>query len=337
MTDVARVEVVVPTFNRHERLWATLRSLQRQTLKGFAITVVDDGSNPPVQSLPESTYWSESGVRFRSTGGNLGPAAARNLAVRASAAELIAFLDDDVDAADDWLEAHLAHRTEFPDQSVSIGPLLAPPDWRPTPWNRWEAAKLAVEYERMARGVYAPTWRQLFTGNAVMRRQDFLAAGGFDEGFKRAEDIELGIRLEQIGCTFAFVPEARGWHYARRSRQAWLANAWSYAQADVEINRAHPEIGWLDIVADELTHHRPRSSRLARTLGGRLGRRAGVWGSLALSVLLNRGVLTPLSIRAVSVAYDLEYRHALRLLTEPLDRGGDSVSPGTIPEATRPG
>src|SRR6185295_4881663 len=92
--------------------------------------------------------------------------------------------------------------------SVVIGPLAAPPDWRPTPWNRWEAETVEAEYDRMIRGVYEPTWRQFFTGNAFLRRADFLDAGGFNETFRRAEDIELGYRLHRLGCEFVFEPEA---------------------------------------------------------------------------------------------------------------------------------
>jgi tRNA uridine 5-carboxymethylaminomethyl modification enzyme len=44
----------------------------------------------------------------------------------------------------------------------------------------------------MVDGVYDPTWRQFFTGNAVVRRDYLVDAGGFDESFTRAEDIELG-------------------------------------------------------------------------------------------------------------------------------------------------
>jgi len=43
--------LVVPTFNRHELLRHTLESLRRQTWTDFEVLVLDDGSQPPVQSI----------------------------------------------------------------------------------------------------------------------------------------------------------------------------------------------------------------------------------------------------------------------------------------------
>ena len=44
-----------------------------------------------------------------------------------------------------------------------------------------------------------------------------LASGGFDERYRRAEDIELAHRLEKLGVQFFFNMEAVGYHYAERS------------------------------------------------------------------------------------------------------------------------
>ena len=63
--------------------------------------------------------------------------------------------------------------------------------------------------------------RQFFTGNASLRRDSFLATGGFDPSFHRAEDVELGYRLAALGIQFIFEPSARVWHYPVRSFAAW--------------------------------------------------------------------------------------------------------------------
>src|SRR5690606_14127087 len=109
-----------------------------------------------------------------------GPAAARNRAVAAGDAPYVAFIDDDVRAEPDLLARQAAMMRARGPNTILIGPLCAPPDWRPTAWNRWEAAQLEVEYGRMARGEYRPTWRQFHTGNAFLPRATFEALGGFD-------------------------------------------------------------------------------------------------------------------------------------------------------------
>ncbi|HEX6032570.1 MAG TPA: glycosyltransferase [Tepidiformaceae bacterium] len=320
------VDVVIATYNRQARLTRTLDSLQRQSMGGFGVIVVDDGSDPPVKETTSAGLARSLGVRFLATDGNRGPAAARNAGVAASEASLIAFIDDDVDADPSWLEAHLARRVAAGPAAVTIGPMLAPRDWRPTPWNRWEAARLEVEYARMERGEYPPTWRQFFTGNAIVPRSLLLAAGGFNESLRRAEDIELGMRLARLGAQFIFEPKGKGWHYAYRTRAAWLRNAEQYAAVDVTIDHLYPELFWLDLINDEL-RRRPPASRATRSVATRLlGAGRAVSASALAATVLNRGPFTTLAVRAASLAYDIKYREALAhaLATGTGFRAGES-------------
>ncbi|MCC6381910.1 MAG: glycosyltransferase [Dehalococcoidia bacterium] len=304
------LDVVIPTCNRQEQLLRCLAALCEQTFGDFGVIVVDDGSDPPVAGgIPAAVAHALAlRVVVRANGG---PAAARNAGAALSTANVLAFIDDDVEAMPDLLRWHMAALAEG-DRRVVFGPLLAPPDWRPTPWNFWEAATLDREYARMARGLYAPTWRQFFTGNAALRRADFLAAGGFDESFTRAEDIELGLRLSRLGCRFVFEPRAAAWHRARRSLASWLAIPRQYARADVKIDLAYPEERWLDVIGGEL-RERGRLVQLAsnatRRLPGGLPavRAAALASARALFAARRRGS----ALRALSVVYDLEYRRAL--------------------------
>lgn len=304
------VDIVIPTFNRHARLKRTLAALARQSAPDFGVIVVDDGSTPRVEpGLDRRDYpFPLTVLTTGRTGG--GPAHARNLGVAASQADLIAFTDDDVDPAPDWLERHLAHHTSSLEPLVSFGPLLAPRDWRPTPWNWWEAATLACEYERMASSIYPPGWRQVFTGNAVMPRTSIVAVGGFNETFTRAEDIELALRLSHAGHRFVFAEDARGWHYADRTLASWLRIPRDYARFDVALDRMHPEMRWLSTIDGERRSRR-RLARLARALlSGGLRTAAVRAALLAARACFAFGVRHP-SIRALSLVYDLEYGAAL--------------------------
>ncbi len=173
---MATVDVVIATFNRPARLARTLAALEGQTRRDFGVIVIDDASTPPVESTLDPRFFASLRLRVLRLDDNHGPGRARNLGIAASEADLIAFVDDDVDPVPGWLATHVAVADP---QTVSIGPLLAPPGWRPTPWNWWEAATLAREYRRMEEGLYAPTFRQFFTGNALVHRADLIAAGLF--------------------------------------------------------------------------------------------------------------------------------------------------------------
>ena len=102
-----------------------------------------------------------------------------------------------------------------------------------TPWVRWEQEMLMKQYRAMLRGDWAATARQFYTGNASLRRSHILAAGGFDEGFRRAEDVELAYRLANKGLDFVFNMQAVGMHFAERSFRAWLDMAYAYGRNDV--------------------------------------------------------------------------------------------------------
>jgi glycosyltransferase involved in cell wall biosynthesis len=311
-----RCDVIVATRNRPEALARCLESLRDQTTRDFSVIVVDDASDQPAESVLKTIDCGWMDVRIARLPTQSGPAAARNAGVALSSAEFVAFVDDDVRADRRLVETHLAAidgSSEGPDRTVSCGPFLEPVDWVPTPWNLWEARQAKQEAEAMLQGVYAPTWRQCHTGNNCMARTAFLAAGGFDETLRRAEDDELALHLYEQGCVFSFQPQAIAWHYSERSLEAWLAIPRSYAECDVRIDRLHPAAGYVAVKQRELRE---------RSAGLRLYRSAfltahcpglGVTAAVAVArVLARRRRTLGLSMMALSAAYDLAYVDTLR-------------------------
>lgn len=305
------VTIVIPTFNRPQRLLSTLRSLLAQTETSFDVIVVDDCSDVPIDAQIGPDLRDSLRLRLLRTERNSGPAAARNLGLRAASTEFIAFLDDDVDAGEDWLASHLEAARGGP-HVVSIGPLFAPPGWSSTPWNNWEAATLARQYAAMTSGQYAATWRQFFTGSAMVRRADILAVGGFDERFTRAEDIELALRLFREGAQFVFASKAIGWHYANRNFASWRTIPRAYARFDVILDGLYPDLAWLEMIARE-AGYRPRLTRAVRRLA-RFRPLRPLMTTAAVAVARSSYAihLRRLSARTVGVLYDIEYHQALR-------------------------
>ncbi len=94
----AKVACVVPTYRRPERVVDAVQSILRQTFQDFVIIVVDDGGGLP--DLPDDPR-----VVAVSLSQNVGIAGiVRNVGIRLSQSEYIAFLDDD----NTWLPQHLA-------------------------------------------------------------------------------------------------------------------------------------------------------------------------------------------------------------------------------------
>ena len=93
------ISVIIPTWNRSALLPRALESVLSQTLLPREIIVVDDGSNDNTGELVCSRYPEVKYLYQR----NLGVSAARNLGIRESSANWIAFLDSD----DQWLPGKL--------------------------------------------------------------------------------------------------------------------------------------------------------------------------------------------------------------------------------------
>jgi len=171
---------------------------------------------------------------------NKGPAAARNRGVAEAHAPLIIFVDDDVVPGEHLIAAHLEAQAGQ-DMRVTIGPLLPPENFRLSPWAAWEERTLCRQYDAMIAGRWAPTYRQFYTGNASVLKARIVDAGGFNPAFRRAEDVELALRLRDHGLHFVFLPEARGWHYVQRPYASWSRMSMAYGIADVTIARAGRE------------------------------------------------------------------------------------------------
>jgi HAD superfamily hydrolase (TIGR01662 family) len=122
-------------------------------------------------------------------GRGAGPAAARNLGWRRSAAEWVAFLDDDVVPSGSWVEDLVRDLAGLPPEvAASQGRVVVPmlEGRRPTDW------------ERNVRGLETARWA---TADMAYRRAVLAEVGGFDERFPRAyrEDADLGLRVTGAG------------------------------------------------------------------------------------------------------------------------------------------
>ncbi len=109
------ISVVVPLFNKHDEVGATLRSVLAQTLRPKEIIVVDDGSTDGSASVVETVAAEEGQGLIRLVRqANAGVSAARNRGGAEAQGEYITFLDAD----DCWEPGYLAEiaalTAEFP-------------------------------------------------------------------------------------------------------------------------------------------------------------------------------------------------------------------------------
>lgn len=101
------VSVVIPCYNRGDRLLRTVKSALAQTCESFEVVIVDDASPiDPISTLGELV--DDPRIRVVRHEMNRGASAARNTGLKAARGRFVAFLDSD----DDWAPEKLATQLE---------------------------------------------------------------------------------------------------------------------------------------------------------------------------------------------------------------------------------
>lgn len=197
-----QLSIICPTYNRPDRAMALVRLLSDQILahhlaNAVEVIVVDDGSAPGcVAQLREAIRrHSQPFVRFVELPTNGGPAAARNAGVDASAGGLLAFLDDDIVPAHDYVRAILRAHERHPDALILNGNLL--PLRRHVYSDFWFYYYDAV-FNRPGQTFYPI--EMLASGHVSMKRSVLdLERPLFDVALTAREDLDLYLRLKARG------------------------------------------------------------------------------------------------------------------------------------------
>jgi GT2 family glycosyltransferase len=197
-----------------------------------------------------------------------GPAAARNLAAASCSAEVLVFVDSDVEVHPDALARIAARFAAEPELAALFG---AYDDDPADPGLTSRYRNLLHHHVHAGAAGEAETF---WAGLGAVRREAFEAVGGFDaERFpdSSVEDIELGMRLRRGGARIVLDPGVRGRHL-----KAWTPLSM------VRTDFARRGVPWMRLLLRERQHStalnlgwRRRASAAANAclLAALLGRR----------------------------------------------------------------
>lgn len=201
MTYADVVEVVIPTYNQAEYLREALLSVIAQDYSKWHATVVNNYSTDHTREVVRDL--GESRIEIIDFSNNGVIAASRNLAIRRTAAEFVAFLDSD----DWWNPRKLSSCIERLEQGADL--VCHAEEWKAPSFSR------VVQYGPHARAHYQPLLlggNCLSTSAVVGRTEMFKRVDGFSEraDFITAEDYDLWLRLSKQGYRFDFIDEVLG-------------------------------------------------------------------------------------------------------------------------------
>jgi glycosyltransferase involved in cell wall biosynthesis len=192
-----RAACVIPTHRRPHFVAEAVASALAQSAPPLEVLVVDDAHDAETRALVEAlAAGSALPVRYLAHGEGPGPSTSRNVGARATGAEWLAFLDDD----DRWLPGYLAAALAHVDAD-----LVLTARWDVDAAGRRQPGKSPLPaYDARA-------WLRRNLGgtgsSTVVRRELFLAIGGYDAKLRSGEDRDLILRLMRAGARYAAVGE----------------------------------------------------------------------------------------------------------------------------------
>lgn len=282
------VSVVVPAHDAERSLALCLRAIARSAGGAAEVIVVDDGSRDRTGEIAR-----QHGATVIRHDRPRGPAAARNAGAARARGDVVLFLDADVVLAEDGI----AHVLRTLGRDAGLAAVFGSYDDAPA------ARTLVSEYRNLLHHFVHQTAREdsdsFWAGCGAVRRDVFLALGGFDERYRRPsiEDIELGGRLVRAGHRIRLEKRLRATHLKR-----WTVG--SVLLADIR-DRAYP---WARLILDRgrmpadlnLRYEHRASAALvwlgvALTLGLPLATATATRGVLVLAMLLAAGGLLVLN------------------------------------------
>lgn len=209
------LSIIIPTYNRADKLEKCLSALRAQNLAGesFEVIVVDDGSTDSTPQLLKKWAGKWSNLKYLHQK-NAGQGNARNKALKEASGQVVLFIGDDIYPQEGFLEKHVDFHQEHPEKGYAC---LGLTEWDPTqeitPFMKWLThGGPQFAYHKLQAEEEASFW-YFYTSNISLKKE-MLLKDSFDPDFKAYgwEDIELGYRLAQKGLKLIYKPEALAYH-----------------------------------------------------------------------------------------------------------------------------
>lgn len=194
------LSIVTPYFNTGPVFWETFRAIQRMSFVDWEWIIVDDGSTEE-ESLRqlEDAQHREPRIRVMRQS-NAGPAVARNHAVREARGRFIMLLD-----SDDLVEPTFAEK--------AIWFLSTQPQFAACNSCNVTFGSKNILWPHGFEGYEHNLKDNWITNMAVIRRDAFISAGGFDETLRYGhEDWDLWLNLAEAGFWGYTIQEYLTWY-----------------------------------------------------------------------------------------------------------------------------
>ena len=239
LTHLPTVSIIIPVKDRAAELRTCLTSLVKLNYpqEFLEIVVVDDGSRDETPEVAREL----GAVLIQSGAVGGGPALARNKGAAVASGEILAFIDSDCSAAEDWLAELLP---AFADKKLAAVGGWVDGMHQGTSLDRYEAvmSSLNLGQRELSGGAGGDTF-YLPSCNLLMRKEAFAAAGGFRAELQVGEDVDLTWRLRDAGWSIRYLPCGTVYHAHRSQLRSFMKRRFEYGTSEGMLQRLHPVRG----------------------------------------------------------------------------------------------
>ncbi len=202
------ISIIVPARDAAPTLQQCLAALLQLPPSFARIVVVDDGSRDGTGTIARQL-----GVEVLTLAQSIGPAAARNAGVAATASDIMVFIDADVVASPDAVRRLVAPLLGDEPRDPAVVATFGSYDAHPGASGTVSTFRNLLHHATHQEAQEQST--SFWAGFGAITRTAFVALGGFDaQRFPRPsiEDIELGARLWRAGARVRLVKLAQVTH-----------------------------------------------------------------------------------------------------------------------------
>jgi len=189
------VSVLMPAYNAERYVAEAVESILQQTFTDFEFLIIDDGSTDRTRSILEGYARTDDRIRFVSRP-NTGYVVALNEMLESARGRYLARIDADDIAVPDRFARQVDYLESHPDCAVVSGrALVIDPDGDPLCEWFFDQSHEAIDSAHINRTQGA----HLCHPAAMIRAASIRVVGGYRSDFWPAEDLDLWLRLAEIG------------------------------------------------------------------------------------------------------------------------------------------
>ncbi len=232
------ISIIVPTYNRQDKLAECLKSLIHQDYPqdAFEVIIIDDAASDETRSLIDRFRPRHPNLRYFSQPG-FGPAKGRNLGVTNSCSAIVGFIDDDCTAHPGWVRAMVETHRSNPDIAAVGGLTLASNQKTPVMVSQFLSTfSIETSIKGNKEVIFFPTC------NVSLKRWVF-DKYKFDERFPLpgGEDLEFFWRLFKGGHRFIWDKKIKVIHYRDENMRSFMKQAYIYGRGNLLVKRIHKD------------------------------------------------------------------------------------------------